>query len=141
MKMPTIPGSGGAAWSLSTWATNAKRAGKRAEIDVQEGPAARADLLRCNWHFGGSQHVVRVSTGQDLAAKFHTYWMEVHAKRVVIGMDGTTCRTSASRPDIEVTAGGPSCRPRSAHVRLHGGSPARTQRRTGRTRSLWTLSA
>ncbi len=99
MKMPTIPGSGGAAWSLSTWTTNAKRAGKRVEIDVQEGPAARADLLRCNWHFGGSQHVVRVSTGQDLAAKFHTYWMEVHAKRVVTGMDGTTCQ------DVGIPAG------------------------------------
>jgi hypothetical protein len=94
MKMPTIPGSGGVAWSLNTWTTHPAKSDKRDELDVQEGPAAAPDLLRCNLHFGARQHASLVWTGQDLSASFHTYWMEVYATHVLTGMDETACQNT-----------------------------------------------
>jgi hypothetical protein len=66
------------------------------ELDAQEWRGAYPTLDNCHTHYS-VEYGSRISTGEDLSAGWHTYWMNYYSDDVVFGVDNLTCgQTSLS---------------------------------------------
>jgi glycosyl hydrolase family 16 len=86
--------SAGAGMWGAFWFNSNTSVASNLELDVQEFRGAAPTQVVCSTHLMRSWSAV-IETDFDGAAAYHVYWMNYYRHRVVFGVDGMTCGTTA----------------------------------------------